>query len=91
MQIFYIPSQGNFIALKPDHPADLVYEQMLQQGVIIRPLGFFYMPDFIRVSIGTHRENERFLEALASALAELDERPVELSWSAKRPAGKVTV
>jgi histidinol-phosphate aminotransferase len=91
LQVFYIPSQGNFIALKPGHPADLVYEWMLRKGVIIRPLGLFYMPDFIRVSIGTHRENERFLEALTSTLAELEERPVELSWSAERPAGKLTV
>jgi histidinol-phosphate aminotransferase len=89
--LFYIPSQGNFIALKPGYPADLVYERMLQQGVIIRPLGLFYMPDFIRVSIGTHPENERFVEALTSTLAELDEKPVELSRSAERPAGKVTV
>jgi histidinol-phosphate aminotransferase len=64
---------------------------MLQQGVIIRPLGLFYMPDFIRVSIGTHLENERFLEALTSTLAELDEKPVELSWSAEPRAGKITV
>jgi histidinol-phosphate aminotransferase len=91
LQLFYIPSQGNFIALKPGHPADLVYERMLQRGVIIRPLGLFYMPDFIRVSVGTHPENERFLEALTSTLAELDEKPVELSWSAERPAGKLTV
>jgi histidinol-phosphate aminotransferase len=91
LQVFYIPSQGNFIALKPGHPADLVYERMLQRGVIIRPLGLFYMPDFIRVSIGDHRENERFLEALTSTLAELDEKPPELSWSGERPAGKIKV
>jgi histidinol-phosphate aminotransferase len=91
LRLFYIPSQGNFNALKPGYPAELVYERMLQQGVIIRPLGLFYMPDFIRVSIGTHPENERFLEALTSTLAELHEKPVELSWSAEQRGGKVTV
>ena len=91
MGLVYIPSQGSFIALKPGYPASLVYERMLQRGVIIRPLGLFDMPDFIRVSIGTRSENERFLQTLKETLSELEELPVEMSWPADRPVGKVMV
>lgn len=91
LRLFYISSQGNFIAFKPGFPADLVYERMLQQGVIIRPLGLFYMPDFIRVSIGTRAENERFLTVLRKVLSELDQETIELSWSAEQPTDKVKV
>jgi histidinol-phosphate aminotransferase len=89
--LFYIPSQGNFVALKPGYPADLVYERMLQRGVIIRPLRLFDMPDFIRVSIGARPENERFLQTLRETLSELEELPVEMLWPADRPADKVMV
>lgn len=89
--LVYIPSQGNFIAIKPGYPADLVYQRMLQRGVIIRPLGNFDMPDFIRVSIGTRPENARFLQTLEETLSELGELPVEMLWPADRPVGKVMV
>ncbi len=91
LNLFYIPSQGNFISLKPGYPADLVYERMLRQGVIIRPLGLFYMPDFIRVSIGTRLENERFLEILKKTLIDLAELPAEKFWPVERPAEKVMI
>jgi histidinol-phosphate aminotransferase len=60
----YIPSLGNFISVNVGDGAK-VYELLLRQGVITRPIGGGYgMPQHLRVSIGLPSENERFLQAL---------------------------
>jgi len=45
-----------------------VVEAMQKQGVILRPLGGYQMPEWIRISIGTPEQNERCLNALKQAL-----------------------
>lgn len=71
MGLYFIPSQANFIVIRPGFDPNLVHQHLLRRGVMIRPMAFFYMPDFIRVTVGTRHENERFLEALTETLAEL--------------------
>ena len=63
----HIPSHGNFIAFKVGDAA-AVNQRLLRQGVIVRPLAGYGMPEYLRVTIGLERENVRFLEALESAL-----------------------
>ena len=48
-----------------------VYQKLLEKGVIVRPLVAYKMPDFLRVSIGKHEENQRFISALATVLSAL--------------------
>jgi histidinol-phosphate aminotransferase len=64
----YIPSLGNFIAVRVG-PAGRVYQSLLHQGVIVRPVAGYGMPEHLRVSIGTAEQNARFLAALDQALA----------------------
>jgi histidinol-phosphate aminotransferase len=45
-----------------------VFESLLRQGVIVRPVGGYGLPDHLRVTVGLPEENERFLAALAAAL-----------------------
>jgi histidinol-phosphate aminotransferase len=45
-----------------------VFESLLGQGVIVRPVGGYGLPDHLRVTVGLPEENERFLAALAVAL-----------------------
>jgi len=78
----YIPSQANFISFRPPFPAELVFERLLRLGVIVRPLGFFYMPDWIRVTVGTHAENERFIASLRSVLEDLGRMGAEAQQAA---------
>ncbi|HWU34347.1 MAG TPA: histidinol-phosphate transaminase [Methylovorus sp.] len=61
----YIPSHGNFVSFKIAD-AGKVYQQLLQQGVIVRPIAAYEMPDYLRVSIGLFDENARFLQVLES-------------------------
>lgn len=60
----YIPSSGNFITFKAGDAAT-VNQKLLQQGVIVRPIAGYGMPEWLRVTIGTEAENARFLDALA--------------------------
>jgi histidinol-phosphate aminotransferase len=63
----YIPSEGNFIAVRVGDAAR-IYASLLRQGVIVRPVANYGMPEHLRVTVGTAEQNARFLAALASAL-----------------------
>jgi histidinol-phosphate aminotransferase len=63
----YIPSFGNFLTLHAGAAAS-VYQRLLQQGVIVRPIAGYGLPEHLRVTIGLEAENERFLRALQVAL-----------------------
>jgi histidinol-phosphate aminotransferase len=64
MGLDYIPSIGNFVSVHVGGPAGPVYEALLRQGVIVRPVDNYRMPEHLRVTIGLQRENRRFLAAL---------------------------
>lgn len=63
----YIPSVGNFVSVRVG-AAPAVYQRLLKQGVIVRPLGAYGMPEHLRASIGTESENAKFIGALRNAL-----------------------
>lgn len=64
----YIPSIGNFIAVEFEQDAVALYNRLLQEGVIVRPVGVYHMPKHLRVSIGLPEENQRFLDALGRVM-----------------------
>jgi len=68
MKIDTIPSVANFISFKTGKPGAEVYEQLLRAGIIIRPISNYGLPDFLRVTIGSTSENQRFLDALQRIL-----------------------
>jgi histidinol-phosphate aminotransferase len=65
----FVPSHGNFVLV---HVGDAAraYRRMLEQGVIVRPVANYGLPEFLRVTVGLPGENRRFLDALAAALAD---------------------
>ena len=67
LQLEHIPSFGNFVSIRVPQ-AGQVYQRLLRQGVIVRPVAAYEMPDFLRVTIGLESENARFLSALRAAL-----------------------
>jgi histidinol-phosphate aminotransferase len=64
----YIPSFGNFITVRVGNAAR-VYDSMLREGVIVRPVAGYGMPEHLRVTVGLPEHNARFLAALERALA----------------------
>jgi len=64
MGLGYVPSVGNFVCIDMGGVAASTYEALLGQGVIVRPIANYGMPNHLRVTVGTHDENTRVLEAL---------------------------
>ena len=65
----WIPSKGNFICVDLGQVAAPVFQGLLREGVIVRPVANYGMPNHLRITIGLPAENSRFLEALAKVLA----------------------
>jgi histidinol-phosphate aminotransferase len=55
------PTDANFVLAQPGSD---VAERLLREGVIVRPLAGFGMPDHVRISVGLPEENERLIKAL---------------------------
>ena len=69
------PSQTNFYLAEVDETVPDLFERLLHQGVIVRPMGPFGMPPgSFRVNTGTDEENEFFLAALGRVLRGEDQR-----------------
>lgn len=64
----WIPSSGNFVSVDLQQNALPIYEALLRKGVIVRPVANYEMPSHLRVSIGTERENQLFIDALREVL-----------------------
>jgi histidinol-phosphate aminotransferase len=68
----YVPSYGNFVLVKvgeDDGAGARVNLALLKQGVIVRPVGAYGLPQWLRISIGLPEENARFVEAITKALS----------------------
>ena len=66
--IEFVPSYANFVMLRVGD-GQAVFEAMQRQGVITRPMGGYGLPEWIRLSIGTAKENQRAAESLKASLA----------------------
>jgi histidinol-phosphate aminotransferase len=62
--IFYYPTEGNFFCIKVPESGAEAFKIMKQEGILIRDLASFGLPEYIRVTIGTAEQNVRLMEAL---------------------------
>jgi histidinol-phosphate aminotransferase len=72
MGLEYVPSCGNFVLVKvgnDDGAGARVNLALLKQGIIVRPVGNYGLPQWLRISIGLPHENAAFLDALKKILA----------------------
>jgi histidinol-phosphate aminotransferase len=64
----YVPSRANFILVDVGRSASDIYQRLLKDGVIVRPLTPFGMESALRVTVGTPQENRRLIKALRTVL-----------------------
>ena len=67
MGVEFVPSYANFVLARVGD-GGAVFEALLRQGIIVRAMGSYKLPEWIRVSVGTMEENRRFIEALRQVL-----------------------
>lgn len=63
----FVGSEANFILVKVGDGAG-VFKELQKRGVIVRPMGGYALPEWIRISVGTPKENQKCLEALSAIL-----------------------
>lgn len=63
----HIPSHGNFVTVAVADGAT-ANARLLRQGIVVRPIGGYGLPNHLRVTIGLETENRRFLEVLEKAV-----------------------
>jgi len=64
----FIPGIGNFLCVNFGRDAAPIYQALLEQGVIVRPVTGYGLPNFLRITIGLPEENARLLTALGAVL-----------------------
>jgi histidinol-phosphate aminotransferase len=63
-----VPSHANFILLRVGD-GGAIFKRLLQRGVIVRPMGIYELPEYVRVTVGTMKENSRFINELQAIIA----------------------
>ena len=63
----FVPSSANFILVRVGE-GERVFTEMQKLGVIVRPMGGYQLPEWIRISIGTPKQNQRCLAGLKTVL-----------------------
>ncbi|MBI5207939.1 MAG: histidinol-phosphate transaminase [Candidatus Firestonebacteria bacterium] len=64
----YLRSETNFILMYLGNTALSIYESMLRSGIIIRPMEMYNLSEWLRVTIGTHYMNQKFIKKLKKLL-----------------------
>lgn len=68
MGLHCIPSVANFLCVEVGDHSGAVYEGLLRQGVIVRPVANYGLPRHLRITIGTAEENSRLLQVLPAVI-----------------------
>jgi len=68
MGIAFVPSVSNFILIDVGRDGSALFKEMLKFGVIVRDMKQYGLKNYIRVTIGTKKENERFIKVLKKIL-----------------------
>lgn len=68
-ELEFVPSVANFILVKVGD-GDALFQKMLKQGVIVRAMSGYKLPEWVRISIGTPEENERCIEVLDQVMSD---------------------
>lgn len=64
-----LPSVCNFVTVNVERPGREVFQALLEEGIIVRPLDGYGMPTHLRISVGLPKQNKRLLKAMQKALA----------------------
>ena len=68
MSLKFLPTMGNFISVNVRQDGLGLYQRLLEKGVIVRPVANYDMPEYLRITIGTQQQNERFINTLKQCL-----------------------
>lgn len=73
----YLPSQANFILVHVKTDGHEIYQALLRKGMIVRPMGAYQLPEWLRVTIGRRGQNVQLMKLLKSSLAGVQKKGSE--------------
>jgi histidinol-phosphate aminotransferase len=68
LSVEYVPTEANFILFRVGKEAEALSKKLFEQKILVRWMGAYGLPDYIRVSVGRAEENRRFIEAIGRIL-----------------------
>jgi histidinol-phosphate aminotransferase len=68
LNLEFVPTEANFVLFKVGDRAEAVSKELFNYRILVRWMGAYGLPDYLRVTIGRPEENQRFLEALKKVL-----------------------
>ena len=68
LSLEYVPTEANYILFRAGDQAESAVKRLFEEKILVRWMGAYKLPDYIRVSVGTPEENSRFIEALSRIL-----------------------
>jgi histidinol-phosphate aminotransferase len=68
LNLFYYPSQGNFILVDMDRPGNQMFEEFLREGIIVRSGEALGFPTFVRITVGTEEQNQKIINVISQVL-----------------------
>ena len=72
LDIKYLDSYTNFLTIYLGKNANDVFEKLLENGVILRPLDNYNLKSYLRVTIGTRQENKSFIKSLKKVMSKIN-------------------
>ena len=67
MKVPFVRGTVNFVMVRVGD-GHAIFEKLLRQGIIVRPLKGYNLPEWVRISVGTMEENKKFVAALKKVL-----------------------
>lgn len=68
----YVPTQANFLLIHLERDSQEIYQRLLREGVIVRAMSSYHLPEYIRVNAGLPEENARFIAAFKKVMGFAD-------------------
>jgi histidinol-phosphate aminotransferase len=67
LKIDYVPSYANFLLIRVGKGEE-VFNNLLRRGIIVRPMTGYQFPEYVRVTVGTIEQNQKFIDALRNVI-----------------------
>jgi histidinol-phosphate aminotransferase len=64
----YLPTEANFFLVNVKKDAQVIFQSLLREGIIVRPMDSYGLKEYVRVTVGLPEENRRFIQALEKVL-----------------------
>jgi len=68
LSLDYVSTEANFILVRLGRDAEAITKRLFEESILVRWMGAYNLPDYIRVTIGKTDENTRFIDALRKIL-----------------------